>query len=291
MQKIFSIQGGLSIGHAKLVCQDLCRLMNYFSPEGVIARPNEQGLIYEGSSFFPKCVRYGELVVTDNGEVVVKLDFDSGTAPNESEAMHKMLSNKLARYFEYKEVPFNKKVFCIGWSKTGTMSLIQALRILGLFSWHFAPWIVGYHHFSDEIANYKLEFSTIEPYTAIADLPVSLIYKELDKAFPESLFIFTTRSLDCWLPSAMSDAKTMEEQFGRLGAAYRLAYGLEKPERQKFTERYKQHNQEVTEYFSDRSNFLSIDITHENTWDKLCTFLNLPIPNTEFPHLNHLSVD
>lgn len=291
MQITCSTQSRLTKEQAKTVCIDLCRMLNFFSPEGEIASVSDEGMTYKGSSFFPKCVRFGELEIKADGELTVTLDVDPKTGKHELAEIQNTLLGKLERYFGYPTIPFGKKIFCIGWSKTGTMSLVQALRMLGIFSWHFAPWMTGFHHFSDETSSYKLDFSSIENYTAIADLPVPLFYKELDEAFPGSLFIFTTRPIESWLPSALADAEKMASRLGMLEAVYRFAYGVEKPQEKSFLARYNQHNQEVLEYFFERSDCLSIDITSGNPWKGLCDFLNLPIPDKPFPHLNRLSSD
>src|SRR5690606_33988485 len=118
---------------------------------------------------------------------------------------------------------FNK-VFCIGLSRTGTTSICNALSVLGMETMHFS--LNLFLH--PEIINKDLSFSprinrnvywqwrfkkevkalneTFDPkllsyFDAAGDLPVPLYYKELDKAFPGSKFIYTYRSEEKWLKS------------------------------------------------------------------------------------------
>ena len=52
--------------------------------------------------------------------------------------------------------------------------------------------------------------------------------------------------------------------------------------RNKFEER----NQQVIDYFKNTDKLLVIDFEKNQEWNILCEFLNKPIPNQNFPHLN-----
>ncbi len=64
------------------------------------------------------------------------------------------------------------KVFGIGLSKTGTKSLVKALKILGYKSVH-----------------YPRNLNVLKNYDAAADISVAHAFKELDKKYPKSKFI------------------------------------------------------------------------------------------------------
>ena len=54
-----------------------------------------------------------------------------------------------------------------------------------------------------------------------------------------------------------------------------------------YIERYERHNREVIEYFADRGNdLLILNITGGEGWEKLCPFLNKPVPAVRFPCVN-----
>ena len=101
----------------------------------------------------------------------------------------------------------NKKVFCIGLNKTGTSSLHEAFKILGLKSIHFVD---GKNiNIKEIILDNYLKGNDIlkglEEYDAFSDwdkAPYTVdIYKEFDKQYPNSKFILNTRDLNCWLDS------------------------------------------------------------------------------------------
>ena len=75
------------------------------------------------------------------------------------------------------------KVFGIGLSRTGTISLAIALGMLGYDSIHAE----GMHH--------------IRLFQACTDTPVAARYRRLDKLYPNSCFILTVRGVDGWLES------------------------------------------------------------------------------------------
>ena len=51
-----------------------------------------------------------------------------------------------------------------------------------------------------------------------------------------------------------------------------------------FLARYRQHNQEVKEYFKDRpDNLLVMDMEARAGWNELCEFLHVPIPSVDYP--------
>ncbi len=54
-----------------------------------------------------------------------------------------------------------------------------------------------------------------------------------------------------------------------------------------YLKRYNDHNKEVVEYFKDRPNdFLIMDFSNGDGWEKLCPFLGCDIPKIDFPHVN-----
>ncbi|MBS3781210.1 MAG: hypothetical protein KGY66_01020 [Candidatus Thermoplasmatota archaeon] len=173
------------------------------------------------------------------------------------------------------------KVFCIGLSKTGTTSLTKALKILGYKTKHFPIRLLKY---TEE--GLKFDFAGAEKYDFLSDLPVVRFYKELDKTFPGSRFIFTTRELEEWLDSCNrhfwpGQILKGDFWFNRL---HKEIYGAIDYDEEKFRKAYKKHRQEVLSYFSKREDdLLIIDITDGEGWEKLCPFLDESIPERDFP--------
>lgn len=179
----------------------------------------------------------------------------------------------------------NRKVFCIGFHKTGTSSLGVALEKLGYK-------VTGYYPFrhlaqQDEVDIEALEKLAIEVAAdndAAQDSPWPILYRQMDEAFPGSRFIHITRDRDAWIKSALKDFDTNPN------AMRKLIYGAPYPRHNEaiWLERYDQHNRDVKEYFKDRpDDFISLDLEKgEVNWENVCSFLGEPVPNVPWPHAN-----
>jgi hypothetical protein len=122
-----------------------------------------------------------------------------------------------------------------------------------------------------------------EKYDAFQDNPWPLVYPRMDARHPGSKFILTVRDPDKWFESAA-------EHFGVQETPMRqFIYGVGHPRDNKeiYIERFKRHNDEVLEYFSNRPNdLLVIDLSKDGAWPKLCSFLGEAVPQLPFPHAN-----
>jgi len=172
-----------------------------------------------------------------------------------------------------------KKVFGIGFPKTGTSSLKNALTILGYK-------VKGPFGTKDPNINrnvYKMAFRLVEKYDAFEDNPWCVIFKELDEKYPGSKFILTLRPKEKWI-------KSQVDHFGTTTRPIReWIYGVGYPKGNEdiYIARYERHNKEVLEHFKDRpDDLLVLRLTEGEGWEKLCQFLHKDIPNTEFPHAN-----
>lgn len=282
-----SIPCGLLSEQVDVVIRDICRDINYSSPNKEVAIKTAFGLqCLSGWDGLPTWVNSAELHVLEDE---IKLNLYADNADVDSDDLAKTadgIQNYLFSLFGYKTRPFPNKIFCIGWSKTGTVSLTEALRMLGIFSRHFTPWIIGANHFDSDVSEASINFSSIADYTSVSDVPACALFRELDQAFPESKFILTTRPSESWIESAVLQHESLIEQQGIMDSASRWVYGTDKIDRQLLLKRYLQHHQQVLDYFKGRSDLLIIDLSEDNQWQKICGFLNLPIPNNPFPHLN-----
>lgn len=172
-----------------------------------------------------------------------------------------------------------QKVFGLGFHKTGTSSLATALHKLGYS-------VCGQQNekAKDLVeGNLDVFIKIAEDYDAFEDDPWHLLYKEMDQAFPGSKFILTQRDVDAWYKSCLNhfyEDSTMIRDF-------MYGNGAPKDNEEKFKGVYLQHQKELMEYFKDRPNdFLIIDFTKGEGWEKLCPFLNEPIPDEPVPHAN-----
>ncbi len=95
-----------------------------------------------------------------------------------------------------------RKVFGIGFHKTGTTSLAEAMRMLG-YRVTGPDWI----HTSDIAGTVQRRaLRRARKFDAVQDNPWPLLFRELDEAFPDSLFVLTVRETDEWLRSLLQHA-------------------------------------------------------------------------------------
>ena len=173
------------------------------------------------------------------------------------------------------------KIFGIGLNKTGTTTLDKCgqelgYRVKGCDRKLLIDFRAGkFQRFDSVIAKYDL----------FQDWPWPLMYKHLDKSYPGSKFILTTRISDiAWLES-------LKKHSMRTGVnnCRSLAYGYEYPHQNEtsYLNQYNSHNHEVREYFSGRPNdFLEICWEKGDGWEKLCRFLGKEVPSIPIPHAN-----
>jgi hypothetical protein len=175
----------------------------------------------------------------------------------------------------------NGKVIGVGFQKTGTSSLREALKILGyrVKDTSSRPLI------SILKGDYKRVLRMIRNYDALEDTPWYMIYKELDKRIPDSKFILTLREEESWY-------KSVSRHIGMLKNAshewiYGRGKGLPMYHKDNTIRVYNRHNQEVQEYFKNRpQDLLVVDFTEGDGWEELCGFLGKDIPDVPFPHYN-----
>jgi len=122
-----------------------------------------------------------------------------------------------------------------------------------------------------------------DKYEAYQDNPWPLLYKELDRRYPKSKFILTIRDESKWIKSAVN-------HFGSSHTDMRKwIYGIGHPKGNEeiYLERYRKHNEEVLQYFKDRKDdLLIIEWAKGDEWQKLCDFIDEPVPEAAFPHAN-----
>lgn len=178
------------------------------------------------------------------------------------------------------------KIFGIGLSRTGTSSLNNALEVLGFKSIHFPS-------IERNIASGTYILDELEPFDALTDTPIVPIFPQLDKVYPKSKFILTTRNKDEWIKSCEDyfknkDLREKGTELERENNFHRLfTYGCLGFNKERFSYVFEKHHNYVIEYFKDRvDDLLVIDICSNPSWDKLSRFLGKKEPEVSFPHKN-----
>lgn len=195
------------------------------------------------------------------------------------------------------------KVVCIGFSKTGTTSLEKALDILG-FS-------VCNGHYKNNYSNYLMGLfangdierilTFMNGFDAFADAPWggSDLYRHIERRFPDTRFILTTRNTDDWVESLKNmildgdpNPETALASFYKSGAYGFCDYFRTVFERDSLVNGdehlrsvYERFNNDALRHFAQRDEFLHFELDHAS-WPTLCTFLGKPVPSVDFPRLN-----
>ena len=176
------------------------------------------------------------------------------------------------------------KIFGIGLSKTGTTSLARALEILG-YRTRDCMGVTRYRQ-GDLTA---IDLEEIDRYDAFTDTPIPSFYRELDQRYPGSRFILTVREEEPWLASCRKQftERHAEKHNPATRALFEDLYGTDVFDEARFREGYRRFVAGVREYFKDRpDDLLVIDVTAGEGWEKLCAFLNKPVPDLPFPRAN-----
>jgi hypothetical protein len=175
------------------------------------------------------------------------------------------------------------KVFCVGFHRTGTSSLAEALRLLGFKvhnkKRHPMQKLVELLKGNDLIPI----FTIVKGYDVFRDNPWPLLFRELDKMFPKSKFILTLRDTGNWINSMVNCFGQKETEMRR----WIYGIGAPKNNEERYKEVYRKHNADVIAYFKRRQNdLLVMNFEEGNGWKELCLFLNKQIPSKPFPHIN-----
>ncbi len=180
------------------------------------------------------------------------------------------------------------KIFCIGLNKTGTRSINTALNMMKLRAAH--------HHVPSgrigEIFKYNLEnnekiLSGLENYVAYSDWidmegTNNDFFKIMDQQYPGSKFIYTDRNLESWIESRIKHIKKIDrlESYQKMYPDS-IWYNMNTDA---WREEYRNHKQDVLDYFKDREKDLLIfNVFEGDDWKELCSFLQAPIPSRQFP--------
>lgn len=172
------------------------------------------------------------------------------------------------------------KIFGIGLPRTGTQSLTVAMRRLGYQSGHCLS---------------PFQWSKMDNYDFVCDSPVPSRFIELERIYPKSKYIFTTRDIETWLASCetfFKEKRPPEIIKEKWLLEYRKEiFGTAKFDPGLFEETYYKHTERIRKHFLENSSRLvTLDITNGEGWEKLVDFLGIsidlkklgPFPNNDF---------
>lgn len=186
------------------------------------------------------------------------------------------------------------KVLCVGMFKTGTTTMNKVFRILG-YKTSPGNWGSILKGETDDFGYYNNWESKTDcwghvleeikdeskKYEAYEDSPWLFMYPHIDKWYKGTKFILTVRKDNNTL--VRSQMKDYISYCKSTGANPKTNI----PPVDKIVRRYEIHNKNVIDYFKNRpKDLLIVCFDYKDGWNKICDFLNKPVPNVPFPHLN-----
>lgn len=176
-------------------------------------------------------------------------------------------------------------VFNIGFNKSGTTSLTEALIILNIHSLHY---FVSNNNkttlekiIKRNIKNNNKIFTSLDQeFRGFSDFSGQKYYKLLDSQYPNSKFILTTRPFLDWFNSYTKHKMKVEPEEYKTNL-------LSKETHINAVKRYYDGSAEIKNFFKNKPDqFLEMKICEGEGWETLCPFLGVDIPNVPFPYLN-----
>lgn len=172
------------------------------------------------------------------------------------------------------------KVFNIGLNKTGTTSLEEVYRSMGLNT-------LGWSGFNGHIfsqareGKFDLMFGVAQGFEALSDLPWALYFEELATQFPDAKFVLSIRPEVDWISSIVRHTNRSNWK------GHELIYGALRAEghEEEYLEVYREHNRRAKEYFAGKENFLAFHVG-EDPISRLEEFLGRSSPYKELPKRN-----
>ncbi len=183
-------------------------------------------------------------------------------------------------------------IFGLGLSRTGTTSLVEALRTLGYVTRHAqVSCRKGVHRFmlwNDEAV--IQEFGQRRNERAWVGWPIHA-YQTFYKYYPDAFWIYTVREIKAWVTSYQRGLWLRGEHVTR-GAVSEMVenirlFGLHFPTAERLRIGYETLNRELPAFFRTRgARLLVYDICGGDGWGPLCEFLGTDVPDHLFPHLH-----
>ena len=188
---------------------------------------------------------------------------------------------------------YQGKIFGIGFYKTGTTSLCEALRVLGYRTVNGDK--LGEYPGADDGATLLRQIErgdcslpTFAMFDAFTDNPYFRLWRQIYTLFPEAKYILTLRDEEAWIASCVKFYRDRRIRPMRLWMFGRYADpSRDEASREVWLAAYREHNAAVREHFRGRAHqYLEFDPTRDDGWALLCSFLDAPRPQQPWPHAN-----
>ncbi len=187
------------------------------------------------------------------------------------------------------------KLIGVGLGRTGTASLKVALEELGLGRCYHMTEIMQHPHFNQywmDATDGKADWDKIfEDYGATVDYPACTFWKELSEHFPDAKVLLTTRDANTWYESTHETIMSPKvanfirnSPWGKM--IERTIWDTldnRMEERDFMVSYFENRNKEIIDAFPPER-LLVYEV--KQGWAPLCEFLDLPVPDKAFPHIN-----
>ena len=178
------------------------------------------------------------------------------------------------------------RIFGIGLNKTGTTSLTLATEHLGIRTCHHGGTeLDGKIQRAIDEGRPLLRYAGLRHRRTQAFVDLGASQRNIpvvDREFPGSRFILSTRSLESWLDSRERHVLANREKAAK-GQYHGKWLTID---RDAWTAHWHSHHERVRAYFDGRDDLLEFDVTAGDGWPELAPVLGYEIPSTPFPHLN-----
>ena len=187
------------------------------------------------------------------------------------------------------------KIIGAGFGRTGTMSLKAALDQLGYPCYHMVECFPkGPEHWKhwEQVGSSSPDWDALfEGFIATVDFPACTSYAPLAEHYPGAKVVLTVRDPEKWFNSVQSTIfakEWMEFLPGTEAGPYMQAtinnyFDGRMHDRDHLIRRFNEHVADVKENI-EPERLLVFEVA--DGWEPLCQFLELPAPETDFPHVN-----
>lgn len=184
------------------------------------------------------------------------------------------------------------KIFGIGLSRTGTLTLATALEKLGLRTLHW----------NNPLTGELISEGDLHLYDAFTDIPICTFFEKQFHTFPNAKFVYTTRPIESWCNSFEAHWQRVHGLAGFEQIKQAFASGMEFSYGSYFREihsqlflrhasaadAYNSYDKRVRQFFDGerQQRFMEFNVFDGDGWAKLCGFLGKAIPDVPFPFEN-----
>ena len=181
-----------------------------------------------------------------------------------------------------------RKVFCLSFAGTGGDDIRSALSFLGYkaFGWHKETTATLIANILDD--DIPSVFKRVHERDAFVGFPWWLCYAELDKQFTNAKFILTLPADEPrWIQDAQQ--RVLNDLRAQLlsndaGESMISSYLDMKSSDAVFATYYKSTVAAIRKHFRGRPDkLLEMRVSNGDGWEKLCPFIEAPIPDAAFP--------